>query len=178
MKRTSVSLALSVLLLSLLVGSVHAQRQREPTDGELLNATPIARNRMELIWLEPPRLQELSTRVEQAGGRLITEYYDRADDDRREYEITTADIDWAKKIEKVVDFAYEAGQRGDFGESIRYYRQALQLAPGGDLFLMSVGVAYVQLGEKERGLRFLERAAEISPTNGRIRRNLEAARGY
>ncbi|PYV39179.1 MAG: hypothetical protein DMG09_09830 [Acidobacteria bacterium] len=43
---------------------------------------------------------------------------------------------------------------------------------------MSIGVAYIQLGEKERGIRFLERSAQISPKVGRIRRNLESARAY
>lgn len=58
---------------------------------------------------------------------------------------------------------------------IKYFKQALLLAPGRDLFFMSIGVAYIQLGENERGIRFLERAANTSPKNGRIRKNLEAA---
>jgi predicted Zn-dependent protease len=61
---------------------------------------------------------------------------------------------------------------------MKYYKKSLLLAPGGDLFLMSVGVCYVQLGEKERGIRFLKRAAQISPNNSRIQKNLQAAEGY
>ncbi len=74
-----------------------------------------------------------------------------------------------------MDFAYRAGQQNNFCASIKYYKQALLLASGSDLFFMSIGVAYIQLGENERGIRFLERAANTSPKNGRIRKNLEAA---
>jgi tetratricopeptide (TPR) repeat protein len=151
---------------------------REPGDAELLGAVPIPRARMELIWVEPSSLRELAAKVKAAGGRITTEFYDSADKDRREFEITSADIAWAQGVEKVVDFAYAAGQEERLEEAISFYKQALVLAPGGDLFLMSVGVAYVRLGQKERGLRFLERAARLSPSNGRIQKNLQAARGY
>lgn len=150
----------------------------EPSDTELLNATPIPPARMELVWLDPPKLEALAAQVKAAGGSIIAEYYDTADNYRREYKTTWGDIVWAKKVEKIVDIAYDAGRRGQYYESIKYYKQALLLAPGSDLFLMSIGVAYVQVGEKERGIRFLEKAASISPKNSRIRRNLEAAQGY
>jgi tetratricopeptide (TPR) repeat protein len=152
------------------------RERREPSDAELLAAQPVSRARMELLWLDPPRLKELAAKVQAAGGRVTTVFYDSADNDRREYEITGEDIRWAQGIEKLVDFAYASGQEEHFIESVLFYKQALTLAPGEDLFLMSVGVAYVQLGQKERGLRFLERAARVSPTNGRIQRNLLAAR--
>jgi tetratricopeptide (TPR) repeat protein len=152
--------------------------QTIPSDAELLNATPIPKARMELIWLDPPKLEDLAKKVKKSGGALIAEYYDAADNDRREYETTSDDIVWAKKVEKIIDKAWAAAQAGQLDEAIKYYKQALVLAPGGDFFLMSIGVAYVQLGEKERGIRFLERAVQISPKNGRIRRNLDRARDY
>lgn len=150
----------------------------EPKDADLLVAPPITPARMELIWVEPKRLQNLAAEVRGAGGRRTTVFYDSADNDRREIEILETDIRWAQGVEKVVDFAYEAGQAGRLEASIRFYKLALVLAPGGDLFLMSIGVAFVQLGQKERGLRFLEYAARLSPKNGRIQRNLQAARKY
>lgn len=150
----------------------------DPSDEVLLSATPISRARMELIWLNPPKLKQLSAAVQTGGGKVVTTFYDSADNDNREYEISENDIRWAKEVEKIVNVAYSAGQDGRFEESLKYYKKALLKAPGGDLFLMSIGVCYVQLGEKERGIRFLERAARITPKNGRIQRNLEAARGY
>jgi tetratricopeptide (TPR) repeat protein len=130
---------------------------------------------MELIWLDPPRLKQLSADVKNAGGMIIATYYDASDDDRREYGVSEADIKWAEEVATIVDFAYRAGQQNNFSASIKYYKQALLLAPGSDLFFMSIGVAYIQLGESVRGIRFLERAANTSPKNGRIRKNLEAA---
>jgi hypothetical protein len=41
---------------------------------------------------------------------------------------------------------------------------------------MSIGVGYVELGEKAKGIRYLERAAQISPGNTRIKDNLAKAR--
>lgn len=149
-----------------------------PTDEELLSAKPISRARMDLIWADPPRLKQLAATVKAGGGKATLTFYDAEDNDKRIHEITGEDIRWAQNIEKVVDLAYAAGQEGRFQESMKYYKQALVLAPGGDLFLMSIGTCYVQLGDKAQGLRFLKRAAQISPSNGRIRRNLQAAESY
>ena len=170
--------ATAVLACSLFLGVMTAYSEiGDPSDEMLLSAMPISRARMELIWVDPPKLAQLAVKVQAGGGKVITIFYDSADQDLREHEITVEDIRWAKEVEKVVDVAYAAGQAGRLEEALRYYKKALLLAPGGDLFLMSVGVAYVQLGEKERGIRFLERAAGITPTNGRIKKNLQAARG-
>ncbi len=94
----------------------------------------------------------------------------------REHEITADDFQWAKQLERVVDSAFSAGQRGNHEESIRHYKNALEFAPGCDLFLMSIGASDAHLGEKERGILYLERAAQISPGNTRIRDNLANAR--
>jgi len=166
------------VLVTLLCACSIVSGKTTPDDAELLNATPIPRTRMELIWLDPPKLEGLAKKVKAAGGTLNVEYYETADNDRREYETTWADILWAKEVEKIIDLAWAAVQANQLYEAIKYYKQALVLAPGGDFFLMTIGVAYVQLGEKERGIRFLERAAQISPKVGRIRRNLENARAY
>ncbi len=175
MKRmTVIVFALATLLCTCTIVS----GQTTPGDTELLTATPIPGARMELIWLDPPKLEDLAIKVKAAGGKMTVEYYDSADNHRRDYETTLADIVWAKEVEKIIDLGWAAVQANQLYEAIKYYKQALVLAPGGDFFLMSIGVAYVQLGEKERGIRFLERAAQISPKIGRIRRNLESARAY
>jgi tetratricopeptide (TPR) repeat protein len=94
----------------------------------------------------------------------------------QDYQITQEDFEWAKQIERIVDKAYAASEHKDFRESIHYYKEALRLAPGCDLFLMSIGAGYAMLGQKAKGLLYLERAAQISPDNNRIRNNLEQAR--
>ncbi len=64
-------------------------------------------------------------------------------------------------------------ERGDQAASIHYYKEALRLASGCDLFLMSVGVSYALLYQYVKGLQYLARAAQISPSNRRIRGNLD-----
>lgn len=142
-------------------------------DTTFLEAEPISRKRMDLLWLDPPHLAQV--------GQALAEH-ETVDlqlgfgPSRREHAITREDYAWAKEIEKVVDRAYEAGQTGDYLRSIEAYKEALRMAPGCDLFLMSVGVAYAFLGQKTKSILFLERAAAISPNNDRIRENLEKAR--
>jgi len=143
-------------------------------NDELLNFKPISRKRMDLLWLDPPRLSQLGKSLAQNNIISITIKDDFGKE--RTNEITQEDFLWAKKIEKIVDKAFSAGQKGDFKKSVKYYEKALKLAPGCDLFLMSIGVAYVQLGEREKGIQYLEKAAEISPGNNRIRENLVHAR--
>jgi tetratricopeptide (TPR) repeat protein len=142
-------------------------------DAELLEAGPIPRKRMDLLWLDPPRLAQVGQALAQHEVVRIQLMFGSS---RHELEIAREDHAWARQIEKVVDRAFEAGQTGDYLRSIEAYKEALRMAPGCDLFLMSVGVNYAFLGQKAKSLQFLERAASISPNNDRIRENLERAR--
>ena len=138
-------------------------------DSSFLQAEPISRKRMDLLWLDPPRLAQLESPLIQYKVITVT----MGDSSNlRDHEFTLEDFEWAKQIEQTVDKAFAAGQRGNFRESIQHYQKALELAPGCDLFLMSIGVSYAQLGQKERAIRYLQRANQISPGNVRILENL------
>jgi hypothetical protein len=139
-------------------------------DAAFLTAEPISRKRMDLLWLDPPHLAHVGQLLAQQQVITITMGAGSAVQD---HEITREDFEWAKRIERIVDKAYSAGQDGRFPDGIRLYKEALRQAPGCDLFLMSIGVGRAQIGEKARGIRFLERAVQISPGNMRIRKNLE-----
>jgi len=128
---------------------------------------------MDMLWLDPPRLAQVQEAL--AGEPVITiTLGDSAE--MRDHDVTAEDVAWAKRIEKVVDVAFSAGERGDHQKSIAQYKKALELAPGSDLFLMSIGVGYAHLGQKTKAISFLERAAAISPGNSRIRDNLAQVR--
>jgi tetratricopeptide (TPR) repeat protein len=142
-------------------------------DAVYLQAVPVSRKRMDLLWLDSSNLSQTQQLVAQQGVVTVT----MGDNSNfRNHEITQEDITWAKQIEPIVYKAFMAGQRKDYRESIRYYKKALDLAPGCDLFLMSIGSAYAWLGEKKKAITYLERAAGISPGNSRIRNNLNAVR--
>ena len=142
-------------------------------DAAFLTAEPISRKRMDLLWLDPPHLAHVGQLLAQQQVITVTM---GAGSNVQDHEITREDFEWAKHIERIVDKAFSAGQDGRFPDGIRHYKEALRLAPGCDLFLMSIGVGYAQMGQKARGIRFLERAAQISPGNMRIRKNLEQVR--
>lgn len=161
---------------------LHSLFSKKPTDvsngvtnddATFLQAEPISRKRMDLLWLDPPRLAQLKQPLAQYKVVTVT----MGDSSNlRDHEITLEDFEWAKQIEQVVDKAFTAGQHGNYQESIQHYKKALELAPGCDLFLMSIGVCYTQVGQKERAIRYLQRASQISPTNSRIRENLTETR--
>jgi len=146
-------------------------------DAAFLQAGPISRKRMDLLWLDPPRLAQLQHPIAQAAAHHKVATVTLGDSSNlRTHEITQEDFEWAKQVEQIVDKAFTLGQRGDYRNSIQQYKRALELAPGCDLFLMSIGVGYANLGQKAKGLRYLERAAQISPGNARIRDNLDKVR--
>lgn len=145
----------------------------EDEDTALLQAEPISRKRMDLLWLDPPRLAQLGRSLEK--DKMVTVTMGDSSN-LRDHELTQEDFEWAKQIEQIVDKAYSTGQRGNYRESIQHYKEALELAPGCDLFLMSIGVGYSLLGQKAKGILYLERAAQISPGNSRIRENLQKAK--
>jgi len=146
-------------------------------DAAFLQAEPISRKRMDLLWLDPPRLGQLQHPITQAAAHHKVATVTLGDSSNlRTHEITQEDFEWAKRVEQIVDKAFALGQCGKYRESIQQYKIALELAPGCDLFLMSIGVGYANLGQKAKGLRYLERAAQISPGNTRIRDSLDKVR--
>ena len=142
----------------------------DASDLALLRATPISRARMDLLWLDPPHLAALRRQVG-ADGRVTLAIEDGTE--TRSHTLTIADLDWAKRIEAIVDQGFAAGELGMYQDAIGFYREALALAPGCDLFLMSIGSALAMLGDLDAGAAFLARALEISPTNARIRGNYD-----
>ena len=147
-------------------------KSRKETVGDdemYLTAKPISRKQMALLWLDPPHLKQVGQKITEYGVITVT-MGDNAN--LADYEISQEDYDWAKQIELVVDDAFAASQRKDYKRAIQYYKKALELAPGCDLFLMSIGSSYAHLGQKPIAVKYLERAAQISPGNTRIQNNL------
>lgn len=145
-----------------------------------LNATPISRVRMDLLWLDPIHLQQCRQALQQGAEvgfppsrpvfRRMQEAFDRR-------QVSVADIDWAIAVDGIAADAVELGQR-DPARAIGKYREALRSAPGCDLYLMSVGSCLAMTGQPEQGLRYLERAAEINPTDEQVENNLQDCRRY
>jgi Flp pilus assembly protein TadD len=132
---------------------------------------------MDLLWLDPPRLSQLQHPIAQAAAHHKVATVTLGDNSNlRAHEITQEDFEWAKQVELIVDKAFALGQRQKYRESIQQYKKALELAPGCDLFLMNIGACYAHLGQKAKAVRYLERAAQISPGNSLIRDNLNKAR--
>ena len=144
-----------------------AERQRDE-DALYLRATPLDPARRKLLWMDPATLGLFSTpntlTLMQDGNRLI------------EATFSEQDIEWARKVNQYAVKAEQAGRANNHGEAIELYRGALTLAPGCDLYLMSIGCCYANMGDLRRGLRYLERASEISPGEERIRQNLLGVR--
>ena len=167
----------SAILMIVVIGAIvfflmirpKQKKQKEQQDTTYLTAEPISRKRMALLWLDPPNLKQVGKIITEHGSATV-----RMGDSANmmDYEISQDDYDWAKQIEFVVNDAFSAAQRKDYEKTIQYYKKALDLAPGCDLFLMSIGSAYAHLGQKSIAVKYLERAANISPGNQRIKDNL------
>jgi tetratricopeptide (TPR) repeat protein len=143
-------------------------------DAGFIHAEPISRKRMDLLWLDPPRLAQLERPILEHG---VISVVIGDNTNLRDHAVNLEDYQWARQVEKVVDKAFAASESDCYHDAIRYYKEALLLAPGCDLFLMSIGSCYACLGQKQKAIMYLERAAEISPGNTRIRENLKNARG-
>jgi tetratricopeptide (TPR) repeat protein len=153
---------------------VEKDSMMEGEDDAYLRAEPISRKRMDLLWLDHPRLAQLERPILEHG---VISVVIGDNTNLREHNVDLEDYQWAKQIEGIVDQAYAASESRRYHDSIKYYKQALEMAPGCDLFLMSVGAGFANLGQMSKAIKYLERAAEISPGNTRIRENLRSARG-
>jgi tetratricopeptide (TPR) repeat protein len=160
--------------------------------AEDLQAAPVSRARMDLLWLDPETLSLLKAATESRTTRyllVINKYilrirglgvagglYESVLTGVIRGKIKSDDLKWALKVDEIAAEAEAASKAGDYGTAIDYYRTALRSAPGCDLYLMSIGSCYGLLGKNELAVRYLGRAAQINPTNPRIAQNLAAAR--
>jgi tetratricopeptide (TPR) repeat protein len=100
----------------------------------------------------------------QEGNQLLT------------VQFTEQDIEWARCVNEYAVKAEQSARAEQYQKAIDLYKDALRLAPGCDLYLMSIGCCYANNGDARRGLKYLERANEISPGEERIKRNLAGIR--
>jgi tetratricopeptide (TPR) repeat protein len=149
-------------------------------EADLL-AQPLSRDRLDLLLIDPDHLPVFKTTLEKAAAHQLVvppgrgHLFDltRSVVDRMKCgTIRLEDIVWALEVDKVGAKAETAAQNKQFADAICLYRQALRLAPGCDLYLMSVGSCYAGLDRFDLALRYVERAAAINPGNPRIERNL------
>jgi hypothetical protein len=150
-----------------------------------LTAPPLPRTRMNLLWVGPAQLAMFKamarggyTGVAIAGadGAASVEPSKTIMRQISEGRITEQDIEWAINVDAIAGEAEALFGQGDLLEAIAKYREALRYAPGCDVYLMSVGTCYGELGALKEAIRYFERAAQISPDNARIARNLTQAR--
>jgi Flp pilus assembly protein TadD len=172
-----------------------AQRQAAPRPSDPaariaadLSAAALSRQRMNLLWVGPLQLELLETMAKGVHQNVVVETL-AADEPTPAADlfkaiaqqisagqVTAQDIAWAIRVDAIADEAEAAFKRGDVLEAIERYRDALQDAPGCDVYLMSMGTCYAELGALRDAVCYYERAAQISPRNAQIARNLAGAR--
>ncbi|MBN2588535.1 MAG: hypothetical protein JXA96_01630 [Sedimentisphaerales bacterium] len=139
-------------------------------DDLFLRASPIERKRMQLLWTDAEQLEILEMAVANGAPAFFPDENGKP----QVFDITKEDVSWAIKVDIVAAKAAEAASRNDYRTAITFYKNALKLAPGADIYLMSIGCCYENLGQKQDALSYLKRAQDISPQNTRIKNNLEA----
>ena len=135
----------------------------------------LTRRQMDLLWMDRKELAALKASLGNPDGPA-SDPRNNGGMSNQKKDVTIQDIEWAEKVMAVAEQAAAASQQGDYAKAIQLYRQALQQAPDCDLYLMSIGACYANMGKPSRGLPYLKRAAKISPNNARIQRNLATVR--
>lgn len=143
-------------------------------DRVYLEAPSLEPKRAALLQLDAARLKALAGALPASGSHTFT-----LDSEGRPltFSFARGDLEWAARVAEVLDQADALGNQKRFKEAIGAYKEGLRSAPGFPILLMSLGVCYFRIGDRKKGLRYLERAAELSPRDPRIRKNLDAARG-
>lgn len=106
-------------------------------DEPYLHAAPLDSLRRRLLWMDPPTLGLLtnSHTVVHEGNQLV------------EVRFTVQDIEWARRVNEYAVKAEQAGQADQHQRAIDLYKNALRVAPGCDLYLMSIGCCYANIGD-------------------------------
>ena len=135
----------------------------------------LTRRQMDLLWMNREELAALKASL----GNLdipASGPHDNGGVRTHKEDVTIRDIEWAERVMTIAEQAAAASQGHDYAKAIELYRQALQQAPDCDLYLMSIGACYANMGHPARGLPYLKRAARINPNNDRIQHNLTSVR--
>jgi tetratricopeptide (TPR) repeat protein len=133
-------------------------------------ANSISRDRMALLWMEEGQLEGLSGAVSLGVGDIFVD--DFLTGGTKRLTVTSEDVEWSKLVFKIAARADAAARQRDFPAAIEFYKEALALAPGADIYLMSIGCCYGNMGLPEKGIPYLRCAQRISPASERIRNNL------
>jgi len=136
-----------------------------------LTANPINREKMALLWLEQGQLEGLSGALSLGLDTILIDDFVKGG--TRNITISDKNLEWAKTVRKVAAKAEIAARQRDFKSAIQYYKEALKIAPGADIFIMSIGNCYGNMGLFEKGIAFLRCALTISPASTRIINNLQ-----
>jgi tetratricopeptide (TPR) repeat protein len=131
----------------------------------------LTRQQMDLLWMDRSGLSILKASLGNPNVAVVGSDDAGGVRDQKK-EITVQDVEWAEKVMAIAEQASAASQRNDYAKAIQFYKQALEQAPECDLYLMSIGACYANLGKPREGLPYLERAAKINPNNARIQKNL------
>lgn len=156
---------------------LQAQNGRNATATEAKSVQPatatprcLTRQQINLLWMNREGLEILKASL--GNPRVAVFASDDSDAVEEQKDVTPEDIDWAGQVMAIAERAAAASQKSDFGRAIQLYKDALEQAPDCDLYLMSVGCCLANMGQPREGLRYLERAAAINPSNVRIQNNL------
>lgn len=86
--------------------------------------------------------------------------------------LTVAELE---RLKESVEFAKKADQAGG-SSATEYYRKAAETNPYNSIAVMSYGVSLAEAGNLREGIKWVEKARAVDPSNERIRRNLNAMR--
>jgi tetratricopeptide (TPR) repeat protein len=135
----------------------------------------LTRQQMDLLWMDRGELAALKAALENPGVPA-SDPRENGGVSKQPVEVTIEDVRWAEKVMTIAEQAAAASHRKEYAKAIDLYTKALKQAPDCDLYLMSIGACYANMGRPSRGLPYLKRAAKISPDNARIQHNLAAVK--
>lgn len=155
-------------------GAKNPKRTEEETIERDLAAESISKTRMDLLWLSESSIRLMETSIR--AGRKDIHVVAGSSADAGIADTTLEDIAWVNEVYAAVEGASAAVGHKDFRRAIRLYRKALELAPGCDQWLNSIGSCYAMMGRPDIGVRYVQRAYEVTAQKARIGANLQNVR--
>jgi len=135
----------------------------------------LTRGQMDLLWMDRSGLAVMKASLTNPDVAVVGADGAGGVRDQKK-DITVEDISWAEGVMTIAEQAGAASKREDYAKAIKLYKQALQQAPECDLYLMSIGSCFANMGKPREGVSYLERAAKVNPNNARIQNNLAVLR--
>lgn len=161
--------------MSILKNIFGSSQNNETEDiRELINTEPKSTHLQNLLSLPHNIAPAIFSSISNGKAMDYTDAETRTTIAFEPKDYTEDDITWAREVMALISEGENLANAGSCEKAIPVLIDALKIAPGNDLILLTLGVCYAKIDKFRIALEIMKKAKLLYPHNKRISNNYEA----